>query len=103
VHQIGSGAAGHHLQIDAHGAQGRVGVGEPGRVAICEHARFGARRTEAVHPDIGQRTQLRGQVLHVDPGTAVDLRRIFAGHQVDAHGPDLTGPETPGPVEARAK
>jgi hypothetical protein len=36
--------------------------------------------------DVDQPTQLAGEVLHMDPGTAVDLGRVLAGEQVDAHG-----------------
>ena len=57
VHQVGAGAAGDHLQVDAHRAQGRVGLREAGRVGVGDDARLVAGRTEAVHPHVGQRAQ----------------------------------------------
>ena len=40
---------------------------------------------EAVHVDLDEPGKLSRQVFDVDAGTAVDVRRIFASKQRDAH------------------
>ena len=79
-------AAGRHRQVGPEGAQGGVGVGEAGRDVVRRDALLGPRPAHAVDADVDQPTQLAGEVLHMDPGTAVDLGRVLAGEQVDAHG-----------------
>ena len=59
---------------------------EPGRFTVRAHPGVRARLAEAVHPHVGQRAQVPGEVLHVDAGAAVDVRGVFAGEEVDAQG-----------------
>jgi hypothetical protein len=87
VHDVGAAGAagaGRHRQVHAHGAQRRVGAGQFGRFRVRRDARFVAFAAEAVHPDVRERPQIPGQVLQVDTGAAVHLRRVLPGEQVDA-------------------
>src|SRR5439155_25943723 len=71
------------LQVDAHRAQRLVGALQAGRFGVRGHAGLVARRAEAVHADVGVRAQLAGEVLDVDPGATVDVRRVLAGQEID--------------------
>ena len=48
----------------------------------------GAWLAHAVHVDVGQLDQLADQEVDVDAGTAVDVGRILAGEDADAHEAD---------------
>jgi len=65
-------------------AQRGVGAGQLGRLGIGRDARLVAFAAEAVHPHVGKTPQVTGQIFEVDTRAAVDLRRVFAGQQIDA-------------------
>ncbi len=46
---------------------------------------------EAPHVDVDQRTEVAGQLVDVDSGSAVDLRREFVRQDEGAHAPRLPG------------
>jgi hypothetical protein len=39
-----------------------------------------------MYPYVGQWAQVLGEILHVDAGAAVYVRRVFAGQQINAKG-----------------
>nr|BFE72521.1 hypothetical protein GCM10020092_058220 [Actinoplanes digitatis] len=43
-------------------------------LGVRRHARLVAFRAEAVHPDVGERPQVPGEIFDVHPGAAVNLR-----------------------------
>ena len=51
---------------------------------MCD-ARPVAGLAEAVDVDVDQLAELADEVLDVDPGAAVDVRRVLPGEQSDAH------------------
>jgi hypothetical protein len=44
-----------------------------------------------MHPDVAEGAQVAGEILQVDAGSAVHLRRILPGEQVDAQVPTAGG------------
>ena len=89
VHDVGAGDVLGHLQVDTEGRQGRIGGGELRGHQVRVHMRFIARLAERPHHDIRRWTQRVDQLGHVDTGSAVDLRRIFAAQNVDSHSATL--------------
>ena len=67
-----------HREIDGHRLEGRVAAH---RVPRPVRLRFGAVRAEAVNRQVDEIAQLAREVLDVNAGAAVDLRREFAGEQ----------------------
>lgn len=74
-----------HRQVDGEGAQGVVGAVEPGEGGVPHDPVHRARLAPAVHVEFRQRPQLPGEELHMDPGPAVDVRRILACEQSHPH------------------
>ena len=91
VDQVRAGAAVGDREVDAEGAQRRVGVGELGEVGVGRGQRLLTRRAERVHPglEVGQPAQRTDQLGHVHPRAAVDLRGVLLAQDVDAHGANL--------------
>ena len=83
VHDVGARAARRHLQVDAEGAQCRIGALEPGRIGVGRDACLVPLSAETVDAHVDVRAQLAGQVLHVHARPAVHLRRVLAGQLVD--------------------
>jgi len=89
VHHLGARGRRGHREVDRHGPQ-------RGQVRLLSFQRLPrpmghdtlARRGVGgpiVHRDLLQPRQLAGEVLDVHAGAAVDLRRVLAGEQRDAH------------------
>ena len=80
------------LQIDTEGTQGGIRSGQLRQIRMSGDARprpirtgF-ARTVECLHPQVvNQSAQDLGQFEDVDTSSAVNVRRIFAGKQIDAH------------------
>ena len=59
---------------------------EQGRVRqVRDDAGLVARVAEAVHIDVDQPAKFAGQVLDVNAGAAVHVRRVLAGEEGDTH------------------
>ena len=86
VDQVAVGDATRHREVGAQRLQRGVRLGELGRRPVCTGARVRS-WPETVHLDVRRaRRSSRGQVLDVDAGAAVHLRRELAGQQADTHG-----------------
>ena len=87
-------AAADHLEVDAQGADRRVGLGQPGRVGVPGGAGLVALAAEAVHArvDAVHGAQRPDELGHVHAGAAVDLGRVLTGQHVDAHVANLPEP-----------
>ena len=92
VNHIGSLARGSDLEVDAERAQGRISAGQLGQIGMSGHARIGtvgpgfARTVKRLHAKvIDQATQHLGQFEHMDAGSSIDVRRVFAGKEINAH------------------
>jgi len=78
-----------HRQANRQGGQGRVRLCDRGRRSVS--GRSGPVATEGVHVHLDQLAQLADEVVEVDPGAAVDVRREFSGRDGGMHLGDLTG------------
>jgi len=76
-----------HLEVDAEGLQGGIGVGQPRGDRVRRGV--GARLAEALHVDLDQPPELGNEVLHVHAGTAIDVRRPLTGEDRHAHYPTV--------------
>ena len=93
VDQVGSLARSGNLEIDTECAQSRVRAGQLGQIGMSSHPRVGsigarfARTVKRLDAQvIDQAAQHLGQFEHVDTGSSVDVRRVFAGKEINAHG-----------------
>ena len=80
------------LEVYAQGAQGRVRSSQLRQVGMAGHSRVGtitarlARTVKRLHPQvIDQPTQNLCQFKDVNASASVDVGRVFAGKQIDAH------------------
>ena len=92
VHQVCSVAGRCNLEVNAERAQGGIGSGQFGQVAMSRHSRLGTirsgftRAVKGLHPQvIDQSAQDLRKLKDVDTGSAVDVGRVLAGKQIDAH------------------
>src|SRR3954464_5687732 len=76
-----------HRKVGADDRKHGVGVGKQIPAAMTGCVR--SWRTEAMHVELHPATQVRGELLHVDAGTAIDVWRPLAGEQRDVHAPTL--------------
>ena len=95
VEEIDASGIAHHLQVDSERLQGSIGSGEfrGHRMGL----RIRPRSAEAVHIDIDERAQVRGEFAHVDTRAPVDIGGPLAGEDADLHecsvGPAVADPE----------
>ena len=73
-----------HRQVGCQRPQRRVGVDEQ-RVVLRVGGGARAGVAHAVHVDVGELHQLTHEEVDVDAGAAVDIGRILAGQDPDAH------------------
>src|SRR5215218_3124103 len=82
VDEVGS-RRGSHQQVDGDGLESRVRVGQCGPRLVGVGAV--AWRAEAAYLDVDQALELPHEVLDMDAGAAVDVRRILACHHGCPH------------------
>ena len=94
MHDVGCDRVGHETDVAAQGGPQalQLGVG-PGQ-GMCRlvgaHSPtllVGGRAGEAAHLDLDELAQLAGQVVDVDPGAAVHVRRELVGQDQGPHRP----------------
>ena len=88
MQHVGLAEGGRHLEIDAERAQREVRLGQPGRRVVGVHAGLVARRSERVHLDIDDATQLADEELDVHSGAAVHLGGILTRQDGNPHAAD---------------
>ena len=82
---VGRTDTGHDLEVDPERLQRGVAPEQLARDVVAAHAGLVPRALEAVHPDVDDAPQHRGELRHVHARTPVDVRRVLAGEHVDAH------------------
>ncbi len=85
MHDVGARGVAGDQQVDAHRRKRGVGAVELGRRRICGRSRLVADGPEAPHAHVDVASQRSHELGRVHARTPVDLRRILAGEQVDAH------------------
>ena len=92
VHQVRPLTRGGNLKVNAEGTQRCVGTLQLGQVRMASHPRIGSvgsgftRAIEGLHSQIiDEAAQHLGQLENMDTGSAVDVGRVFAGEQINAH------------------
>ena len=93
VDQVRPLARSGNLEVDAERAQRGVRSGQLRQICMSGHARVGsigtwfARTVKRLDAQvIDQAAQDLGQFEHVDTGSSVDVRRVFTGKEINAHG-----------------
>ena len=92
VHQVRALTRGGNLEVDTEGTQRCVSSLKLGQVRVTGHPRIGsvssglAGAIEGLHSQvIDEAAQHLGQLENMDTGSAVDVGRVFAGEQINAH------------------
>ncbi len=93
VDQVRTLARSGNLEVDTERTQRSVRSGQLRQIGMSGHARVGsigtrfARTVKRLDAQvIDEAAQDLGQFEHVDTGTSVDVRRVFAGKEINAHG-----------------
>ena len=85
MYQLRTGDPGRHGQVDPERAQGRIGPLQLDRIRIADDPGLEPGFAEAVHPHVQPLAQTAGQILDMHPGTAIDVRGVLPGEQIDPH------------------
>ena len=93
MNQVRTLARGGDLEVNTERTQGGVRSGELRQISVPGHARVGsigarfARTVKRLDAQvIDEAAQDLGQFKHVDTGSSVDVRRVFTGKEINAHG-----------------
>ena len=93
VDQVRSLARGGDLEVNTERAQGGIRSCQLRQISVSGHARVssvGARFARTVKrldaQVLDEATQDLSQFEHVDTGSSIDVRRVFAGKEINAHG-----------------
>ncbi len=93
VDQVRTFARSSDLEVDTERAQRGVRSGQLRQIGMSGHARVGsigtrfARTVKRLDTQvIDEAAQDLGQFEHMDTGSSVDVRRVFTGKEINAHG-----------------
>ena len=93
VDQVRTLARSSNLEVNTERAQRGVRSGQLRQIGMSGHARVGsigtrfARTVKRLDAQvIDEAAQDLGQFEHVDTGSSVDVRRVFTGKEINAHG-----------------
>lgn len=93
MHEVGTLDVGRDGHVGAEGLQRAVRLAEAVRGPVAPHVGFVTEGPEGPDTDfrVRPRPQRGGEFGHVDTRSAVDLRRILPGQQIDSHWFNVTG------------